>query len=137
MKRMLGIVMIAAVASVLTVPAVTAEPNAEEMAQVAMMKSFLGVMKEYTELAGNWMKLLEDQDAVAFLVAEGIAEIYEQKGDKRKALPELRKLLETPGLGEPGKRAIRFKIRDIYKEAGMHDEALTELKAILQGNPAE
>ena len=76
------------------------------------------------------MALLESEDAIAFMVAEGIAEIHEEQGDPLGACSELEGLLGNPNISARGKLAIRFKLRDIYKDAGQHKEALGQLKHI-------
>ena len=38
--------------------------------------------------------------------------------------------MNAPTTGPIGKRALHFKIRDIYKDAGKYDDALEELRAL-------
>ncbi|MBN1675524.1 MAG: hypothetical protein JXR37_31070 [Kiritimatiellae bacterium] len=98
------------------------------------MKQMVDAMGGYLDLSQNWVKMVSNKHTVAFFALEGIAEIYEQKGEPEKAVPELRKALEKYGNDPVIRNAIRFKIRDIYKDSGQHEAALEELRAILAAN---
>jgi len=97
-------------------------------------KQFLGVMQGYLEVSKQWMQHLEDPDMVVFLATEGIVEAYEEKGDKMGAVPELQDLLEKYGNNRVIRTAIRFKLRDLYKDSGQFDKALEELHAVLRSD---
>jgi hypothetical protein len=112
----------------LAASAAQASPGSEELAAI---QQFVTLMKDYLDVSEFWMTMLSEPDLAAFLVAEGITEIYEEKGDKAGAIPELEKMLVKYEKNATVVRAIRFKLRDIYKETGQTDKALSQLRAIL------
>ena len=99
-------------------------------ADLSTINQFIELMGGYLDISEQWMKLVEDDDFVIYLVAEGITEVYEAKGDPAGAVPELEKLADQ-FKGRPRvATAIRFKLRDLYKDSGQLDKALDELHAI-------
>ena len=100
-------------------------------ADLTTINQFIDVMDGYLDVTDKWMKLVEDEDSVIYLVAEGVAEVYEAKGDAVGAIPELEKMVEKYKSRPRVTTAIRFKLRDLYKESGQYDKALKELHAIL------
>ena len=100
-------------------------------ADLTTINQFIDVMDGYLDVTDKWMKLVEDEDSVIYLVAEGISEVYEEKGDAVGAIPELEKMVEKYKSRPRVTTAIRFKLRDLYKESGQYDKALKELHAIL------
>jgi len=112
--------------------AASAQPrHREEAPDLEMMKGFIGFVKSYLEVSDRWMEICADRDSVVYMVSERTTELFERRGDKAGAIPRLEALLAKPGVGPVGKNAVRFKIADIHKEAGNHDEALKQLDAII------
>ena len=106
--------------------------GAASVQQMTMMKSFIEVMRDYMAVSRQWVKMMKDDDMVIYFVAESTAEIFKAKGAPLDAIPELR-ALAAKCYGNPvAKKAIMFKIKDIYKEAQKYDEALKVLKEIVK-----
>ena len=103
-----------------------AEPDLETIT------SFIGLMQSYLDVAEKWVEMVSDKETAIYLVAERTTEIYEQKGDKAKAVPRLREILSKYKDNRAVRNALHFKIAEIYKEAGQHEKALDELKTILE-----
>lgn len=106
------------------------EPDAE----FETMSNVLGLMDQYLEVSSRWLQVVSQRESLILLAAEGIIEIYEAQGDKAKAIPHLRRVMEQYRQDPIVRNAIRFKIRDIYKERGMYEEALRELEAVIAEN---
>jgi hypothetical protein len=84
---------------------------------------FLGIVQSYLELLDKMGRISQDPRMSLLMAQNSIKDLYEQKGQKAEAVPELRKILE--GVEDPSVRtAVRFTIADIYKETGQRDKAL-------------
>ena len=95
----------------------------------------LGTVQAYLTVLESMGKISSDPRAALLLAQNSIKEVYEQKGQKAQAVPELRKILQD--LEDPAVRtAVRFAIADIYKETGQKDQALEELRQIVAENKA-
>jgi tetratricopeptide (TPR) repeat protein len=95
----------------------------------------LGTVQAYLTVLESMGKISSDPRAALLLAQNSIKEVYEQKGQKAQAVPELRKILQD--LEDPAVRtAVRFAIADIYKEIGQKDQALEELRQIVAENKA-
>jgi thioredoxin-like negative regulator of GroEL len=95
----------------------------------------LGTVQAYLNILDTMGKVSADPRAALLLAQNSIKEVYEQKGQKAQAVPELRKILQD--LEDPAVRtAVRFAIADIYKETGQRDQALEELRQIVAENKA-
>jgi hypothetical protein len=110
------------------------EPQPPQHEQLAMMQEMIGMMQKYLEVSHRWIDMASRPETAVYLAAEGITEIYEHQGDKSKAIPHLRKVMERHKGNRTVESAIRFKIRDIYKDSGQFEEALAELDAIVEAN---
>jgi thioredoxin-like negative regulator of GroEL len=96
---------------------------------------FLGVVQSYLTVLDRMGQVAADPRAALMLAQNSIKEVYEQKGQKADAVPELRKMID--GVDDPAVRtAVRFAIADIYKETGQKDRALEELRLIVSENKA-
>lgn len=95
----------------------------------------LGAVQAYLQVLERMGQFSADPRAALMLAQNSIKEVYEQKGQKAEAVPELRKILD--GLDDPAVRtAVRFAIADIYKETGQRDKALEELRLVVTENKA-
>jgi lipopolysaccharide biosynthesis regulator YciM len=106
------------------------QPDA--LAQVEMMKHFVEVMGHYLEISEKWMGMIEDKEMATYLAVERLVEIHKEKGDTRKAVPALKDLQSKSTSSDKVKTAIQFKIVEIYKEAGDHENALKENDVLLK-----
>lgn len=102
-----------------------------EVEQVEMMTRFINLLSTYLDVADHWVEMLSQREKAIYLAAEGIKELYENKGNKLDAVPHLRKIAQR----YPGNRVIQavihFEIRDIYKDSGQPDKALEELEKVI------
>lgn len=106
---------------------VKAQDEAFNLDQLNMMRDFISMMNEYLSVSAKWVNSLKDDDLSIYLIAESMKEIYEQKGEKTKVIPELRKLAEQNKDRKVVHKAILFKIKDIYKDNKEYDKALEVL----------
>ena len=67
-------------------------------------------------------------------IAEGIVEIHEERGEKAKAIPILKTILDKYPDDQAVRNIIRFKLRDLYRETGQADLALAELDVLIEEN---
>jgi len=103
----------------------------EDMQQ---MDQFLALMKSYLGVSDQWVEMNSQRETVIFLAIEGIVEIYEQRGERAKAIPHLRKILDKNRDNQTVRNAVHFKLRDLYKETGRTQEALDELDRVVDEN---
>lgn len=108
------------------------EINPEQQEQLEMMQEFISLLQNYLNVADKYTTMLKNQDIAIYMVAESMTELYEKKGDKELAIPKLEKLLEKYKSRPVVRRAILFKIKDIYKDKGKTNEALATLDKIIK-----
>ena len=72
---------------------VLAERQSHEEEEIGKITSFLGLMESYLDVSDKWVKMVSMEETTIYLVTERVVEIYEQRGDKAEAVPELRKIL--------------------------------------------
>lgn len=111
-------------------PAAPATANED----VEQMDQFLALMQNYLGVSDQWVEMASKRDTAIYLAIEGIVEIYEQRGEKAKAIPHLQKILEKNDDNQTVRNAVRFKLRDLYKETGRTAEALAELDRVIDEN---
>ena len=97
-------------------------------------QQFLTMMERYLEISDRWVEMLSSEERAVFLAVEGIVEIYEERGEKAAALDHLGGLLERHKGNQTVRNAVRFKMRDIYRETGQPQKALAELDRIIAEN---
>lgn len=132
-RRRAAALAVAAAALVALVAAgpTSGQPGPDEAPQMAR---FIGLMDSYLALSDRWVGMLEQPDRAVFLAIEGITEIYEKSGRKAEAIPHLEAILERHPDDQAVRNAVRFKLRDLYKETGQADKALAELDRIVAEN---
>jgi len=133
-KKLSAVILVAVLVGGTVCEAGKAKEKDEIKAEIATMREFIGLMNEFIETSEQWMELLKDKDSVAFFLAEGFSDIHEADGSPLKSIPRLEELASDYPSGSPAWLAIRFKIRDVYKEAGKHDKALEQLEMIAEAN---
>lgn len=102
---------------------------ADEFEELETMQRFISLVSDYVEFNHRWLELIDSRDGVAQMSAEGISEIHEERGRPLEAIPALRELARQYPKGSTARRAIHWKIKDIYKDAGQFDKALEEIEA--------
>ena len=107
--------------------------NAHANEELDTMRQFLDVVGSYVEYNHRWIELVESEEGVAQMSAEGIAELHEQRGRPLDAIPALRELAQRYPEGSTARRLVHWKMKDIYKDAGKRDEALEELENFTTG----
>ncbi|RMH22307.1 MAG: hypothetical protein D6696_03725 [Acidobacteria bacterium] len=95
---------------------------------------FIKLMDQYLNLSDRFVALAGEPVSAAYLAIEGIVEIYENRGEKARAIPHLQRILERQGDDRAIRTLIRFKLRDLYNETGHSDKALEELDRIIEEN---
>ena len=115
--------------SLVATPAL-AERQSQEGEELNTFKSFLGIMETYLNVAERYVKMVSAEETTIYIVVERMVEIYEAKGEKMNAIPELREILSRYGDNATIRNVIHFKIAEIYKETGQAGKALDELKMI-------
>ena len=95
---------------------------------------FLDTMDRYLNIADHYVALASRRDAAIYFAVEGIAEIYENKGEKAQAIPHLERLLKSHQGNPTAANIIRFKLRDLYRETGQAQKALDQLDAVMAQN---
>ncbi len=120
------------IASVLSVTALFA-PVHNAQAQEAEYE-MIGLFQSYLDLAEQFVDFTTEQEATVFLAIEGVAEIYEERGELAAAIPVLQEALAQYPDDLAVRNIIRFKLRDLYRDTGQADLALAELQAIIEEN---
>jgi hypothetical protein len=126
-----------ALAALLTVTTIgrSTEARAEmekQTDQVALMGQFIDLMSGYLAVSKEWMAMIHDDDQFAYLVIEGIAEVYKENGKPMAAVSEFEALLPRFSHRPALQRAIRFKLRDLHKDHGRSEDALEQLHALIE-----
>jgi tetratricopeptide (TPR) repeat protein len=96
-----------------------------------VINQYLALMGNYLNIADKWVSMVKDDDTAVYLAVESLVEIYKEQGDKRKAIPKLRSLLNKYKSRKTVCRAILFKIKDIYKDNKEYDKALKVINEII------
>ncbi len=122
MKKML-IVAVMAVSATFAAPAVAQDEEA-----------FIELFQGYLDVADKWVSAANRTDAALFFAIEGVVEIYEDQGDKAKAIPVIAGVLDKYPDNQPVRNIVRFKLRELYRETGNASMALAELDAIIEEN---
>ena len=97
-------------------------------------RHFIDLMDNYLGLSDRWVSMASQPDTAAYLAIEGIVEVYENRGEKARAIPHLQRLVETSSDNRALRNLARFKLRDLYNETGRSDQAIEQLELIVQEN---
>ena len=95
---------------------------------------FIDLMGNYLGLSNDWVETATEPDTAVYLAIEGITEIYEQRGEKAKAIPHLVEIARKNANNRAVRNIARFKLRDLYNETGRSDKALEQLELIIEEN---
>lgn len=125
----------AALALLLATGLLAAAAGAQEHGpQEAEAQRFIQLMESYLQLSNQMVDSASRNETAIYLAIEGISEIYEQRGEKAKAIPHLLGILEQNPTNRTIRNVARFKLRDLYNETGRSDKALEQLELIIKEN---
>ena len=97
-------------------------------------RDFIETINGYLDISDKYVNLANQKEAAIFFAVEGIVEIHEDRGEQANAVPALRKILDQYPDNQTVRNIVRFKLRDVYREAGNADLALAELDAVIEEN---
>ncbi len=130
-KVLAGAVLVAAIlGSSLFTPASVGQPGRGEQEA----RQFIDLMDNYLGLSNRWVATASEPDTAVYLAIEGITEVYENRGEKAKAIPHLISIVDKSAGNRALRNIARFKLRDLYNETGRSDKALEQLELIIQEN---
>ena len=108
-----------------------AATGAAQAAERSDEERFIDIMSGYLDMSSQWVQMASDRQAVIFFAVEGIVEVYEERGEVRRAIPHLEGILEKYPENGAIRSIIRFKLRDLYRDTGQHEQALQQLEALI------
>lgn len=124
---------VASLASILLAFAPTA--NAQSPGDLETMQTFLNIMHSYFGIIEATYEVSSNAEKAAIMQLQKIQEIYENRGEKIRAVDVFRDILKqtkNPTI----RNAIYMLMGDNLKEAGRTDEAIELLRQGLQENIA-
>ena len=104
--------------------------------ELERMQRFLGIMTDYLEVIETTHEISADAEKAAILQMQKLREIYENRGEKARAVEMLKEILNearNPAI----RNAAYIMIGDTLKEIGRSDEALDYLRRGIARNRAE
>lgn len=120
----------------LLVVAVLVQPlaaHAKMPADLGQIQMFLGLMQEYFRVIDSTHEISANPEKAAIFQMQKIQEIYEERGEKAKAVDVFRDVLKNTN--NPAIRnAAYMLIGDALKETGRADQAIKLLKDGLNEN---
>lgn len=120
----------------LLVVAVLVQPLAAQAkmpADLGQIQMFLGLMQEYFRVIDSTHEISANPEKAAIFQMQKIQEIYEERGEKAKAVDVFREVLkntDNPAI----RNAAYMLIGDALKETGRADQAIKLLKDGLNEN---
>lgn len=105
----------------------------KQQGEIKMMTQFVDMIGAYLDVQRKWKTALDDKDMTLVIAMEALVELHESKGDKLKAIPDLQKMLAKYKDNDTIRKAILFKMKDVYKDSGDPDKALDVLKKQIIG----
>ena len=133
-KQIAAITILCALIITLSGAPALAEKPLPEGGRIEKIQSFLDLYGNYLKVSEKWVQMVSVKETTVYLVIEKTVEVYEEKGEKANAIPELRKLLSKYGGNATIRNMIHFKIAEIYKDTGQAAKALDELAAIVKAD---
>ena len=107
-----------------------AAPAIAQEAEGAEIELFLG----YMEIAEQFLSFANRTDAAVFFAVEGVVEIHEDRGELAAAIPVLLGFLDQYPEDQAVRNLIRFKLRDLYRDTGQAEQALEQLRLVIEEN---
>ncbi len=94
------------------------------------MEAWLGIMLRFYEVVDETHDMAANPEKAAIFQMHKIKEVYEERGEKSKAIDVLRGVIKDTS--NPAIRAAAYiMLGDLLKETGRADEALTALQTAL------
>lgn len=107
--------------------------NAQSTDELQLMQTFLAIMTDYFQIIESTHEISEDPEKAAIMQMQKIQEVYEERGEKARAVAVLKKVLEDSN-NTTIRNAAYMMIGDTLKETGRADEALEYLQRGLSEN---
>lgn len=107
-----------------------AAPGPEQLQQ---MQVFLNLMQNFFKIIESTYELAADPEKAAILQMHKIQEVYEERGEKPKAVDVFRKVIADSS-NTTIRNAAYFMLGDALKETGNHREAIEVLSQALAEN---
>lgn len=95
---------------------------------------FLEQLQAYLDISEQYVALSKQKEAAVFFAVEGIVEIHEDRGEQAKAVPMLRQILDQYPDNQAVRNIVHFKLRDLLRDTGQTDAALTQLQTLIAEN---
>lgn len=118
------------IASAFVFTACLSAPAIAEEEEFNEIELFLG----YMEIAEQFLSFANRTDAAVFFAVEGVVELHEDRGELAAAIPVLEGFLEQYPDNQAVRNVIRFKLRDLYRDTGQAEQALGQLRTVIDEN---
>ena len=118
----------ASLALVLATPA-----HAQSPQELQTMQTFLEIMTSYFDIIRSTHEINSSEEKAAILQMTKVQEIYEERGEKARAVDVLRGVLED-SRNPTIRNAAIMMLGDTLKETGRSDEAIEVLRQGLREN---
>ena len=116
-----------------TMLAVAPQARAQSTDELAMMQTFLGIMKDYFSIIEASHDVSSDSEKAAIQQMMKIQEVYEERGEKAKSTTVLRNVLKE-SRNQTIRNAAYMLLGETLKETGRADEAIEALQQGLNEN---
>lgn len=116
-----------------TLLTVAPQARAQSTDDLAMMQTFLGIMKDYFSIIESTHDVSADSEKAAIQQMMKIQEVYEERGEKAKSTTVLRNVLKE-SRNQTIRNAAYMLLGDTLKETGRTEEALEALQQGLNEN---
>lgn len=107
--------------------------GAQTQDELNLMQQFLGIMTDYFEIIEATHAVSADPEMAAIMHMQKIQEVYEERGEKARAIETFREVLKSSN-NPTIRNAAFFMLGDALKETGRADEAVKLLQEGLQEN---
>lgn len=123
------------VCALLLIVTLTLAPGARAQSpgDLGTMQSFINIMQGYFAIIEATHEVADDAEKAAILQMQKIKEVYEQRGEKARAVEVYRNVLETsrnPAI----RNAAYVLISETLKETGRTEDAIRYLREALDEN---
>lgn len=107
--------------------------SAQTQDELNLMQQFLAIMTDYFEIIESTHAVSADPEKAAIMQMQKIQEVYEERGEKARAIETFREVLKSSN-NPTIRNAAFFMLGDALKETGRADEAVKLLQEGLQEN---
>jgi hypothetical protein len=116
-----------------TLLTVAPQARAQSTDDLAMMQTFLGIMKDYFSIFESTHDVSADSEKAAIQQMMKIQEVYDERGEKAKSTTVLRNVLKE-SRNQTIRNAAYMLLGDTLKETGRTEDALEALQEGLNEN---